>query len=168
MVRCTVLFYVSTLFFFCCSSTDTPSDIEDQNPEGIVEENLDVGMVAVTEVTVEGDENNYTFNVTLSSNDTGCQQYADWWEVLDEDGTLIYRRILAHSHVDEQPFTRGGAPISVSALTKIYIRGHMNNSGYGTRVMEGTVADGFVSSNLPKDFAQELETQAPLPNNCAF
>ena len=48
----------------------------------------------VTEVTATGSANNYTFAVTVSSPDTGCDRYADWWEVVTPEGELIYRRVL--------------------------------------------------------------------------
>ncbi|MEM1257117.1 MAG: hypothetical protein AAGH81_01220 [Bacteroidota bacterium] len=168
MGRFTLLFYASTLFFFCCSNSDTPIGDENQQIGDTVVESNGTGVVSVTEVAIQGNENNYSFNVTLSSNDTGCQQYADWWEVVDLEGHLRYRRVLAHSHVNEQPFTRSGAPIAITANTEVYVRAHMNNSGYGTKAMKGTVADGFEPFNLSKDFAADLETVQPLPENCTF
>lgn len=126
------------------------------------------GVAAVTGVTVSGTSGNYSFNVTITSPDTGCNQYADWWEVLDTSGTLIYRRILAHSHVNEQPFTRSGGVVDVNSDTELYIRAHMNNTGYGTAVFRGTVSGGFQAMELSKDFAMELASQQPLPSGCAF
>ena len=42
---------------------------------------LENSVVAdVTAVEVRGEEGAYTFSVTVSSPDTGCDQYADWWE----------------------------------------------------------------------------------------
>ena len=59
----------------------------------------------VTAVSVAGEAGAYTFEVTVRSPDTGCEGYADWWEVVSPDGELLYRRVLLHSHVDEQPFS---------------------------------------------------------------
>ena len=73
-------------------------------------ENLD-DLAKITAVECTGGPNNYTLSVTIESPDTGCDQYADWWEVFYPDNTLIYRRILSHSHVNEQPFTRSGGPV---------------------------------------------------------
>ena len=45
-------------------------------------------------------------SVTLSHPDTGWDHYADGWSVFAPDGTLLGTRVLAHPHVNEQPFTR--------------------------------------------------------------
>lgn len=125
-------------------------------------------MPEITDVTVSGDKNNYEFNVTVKSPDTGCDQYADWWEVFDLNGKLIYRRILAHSHVNEQPFTRAGGPIEISKDLEVYVRAHMNNSGYGSQVFKGSVEKGLSAANLELEFAKDLEQVAPLPIRCDF
>jgi len=111
---------------------------------------------------------NYTLSVTIESPDTGCEQYADWWEVFTEEEVLIYRRILGHSHVDEQPFTRSGGLVEVDPNTFIYVRAHMNNLGYGTAVFSGTLTNGLVQDSVSLDFASHLETESPLPTDCAF
>jgi hypothetical protein len=38
--------------------------------------------------------------------DVGWQHYADRWEVLASGGEVLATRVLAHPHVDEQPFVR--------------------------------------------------------------
>lgn len=121
----------------------------------------------VTAVTATGDANAYTFAVTLASPDTGCEQYADWWEVLDADGTLLYRRILGHSHVDEQPFTRTGGPVAVEPDQVVFVRAHMNNGGFG-QVLTGTAADGFSEARALPEIAASVEAAAPQPTDCAF
>ncbi len=122
----------------------------------------------VTAVTATGSEGDYQFNVTLKSPDTGCNQYANWWEVLDESGKLVYRRILGHSHVDEQPFTRSGGPANVKETDVLIIRAHMHPKGYGSNVLKGSVKDGFSAFKLDCTFAAGVESQAPLPQSCAF
>ena len=128
----------------------------------------DSTFASVTDISVNGSAGRYTFQAEISSPDTGCNQYANWWEIVSEDGNLIYRRILLHSHVDDQPFTRGGGPADISADTNVWIRAHMNNSGYGGQVYFGSVRNGFEALNHPEDFALKLENEEPLPDDCAF
>ncbi len=150
---------------FCCATDKAGTDSLDTN---VPTEQPQSGKVRVTEVSVEGNENDYTFSVTLESPDTGCAQYADWWEIIGLDGTLIYRRILTHSHVGEQPFSRAGGPVNIGENIQVYVRAHMNNTGYGSSVFKGSVATGFLSEELDPKFAKELESQVPLPSGCAF
>ena len=123
-------------------------------------------QVIVEMVTTSGIEDDYTFSVTLRSPDLGCQQYADWWEVITVDGKLIYRRILTHSHVNEQPFTRSGGKVKINANQEVIVRAHMNNTGYGVQAMIGTIKSGFQTRLLEKDFAELLESTEPLPDGC--
>ena len=122
----------------------------------------------VLAVTSSGNEGAYSFSVELSSPDTGCEQYADWWEVVSDSGTLIYRRILTHSHVNEQPFTRSGSPVAITADQIVWIRVHMNNTGYSEQGAKGSVQEGFESAQIDPEFGKELDTAEPLPNGCAF
>ena len=52
------------------------------------------GNAAVIKVEVSGSPNSYLFSVTIKSPDTGCDQYADWWEVITSDEQLKHRRII--------------------------------------------------------------------------
>jgi len=144
------------------------NDSENTEEEGSTPETELNASANVSNVSVTGDENNYTFSVTIESPDLGCDQYADWWEVFTEDGSLMYRRILAHSHVNEQPFTRSGGTVEITKSQVVYIRAHMNNTGYGTVVFKGSVATGFNQETVTTSLASQLETAAPLPSGCAF
>ena len=124
--------------------------------------------VTVTGIRISGKQGEYMFHVGLKSDDTGCEQYADWWEVVDSKGTLLYRRILAHSHVDEQPFTRSGGPVAISDEQVVIVRGHMNKAGYGSNIFKGSVDKGFTAYAADAEFASNLETSPPLPDGCAF
>jgi len=112
--------------------------------------------------------NGYKFGVKLKSEETGCQQYADWWEILNEKGELLYRRILIHSHPDTQPFTRWGSLVNVNKKDLLYIRAHMNSSGYTGNVFKGSVEKGFKEVNQFPDFNKSIETQDPLPKECLY
>ncbi len=149
----------------CTSTNESQTTLMDQDD---MMDTAPGESARVTAVTVSGEANNYSFAVEIASPDTGCDQYADWWEVFDEDGTLIYRRILAHSHVTEQPFTRSGGSVNIGPDDVVYVRAHMNNLGYGTEVYKGSVSGGFTTDTLSPDHAANLATQEPLPNGCAF
>lgn len=122
----------------------------------------------VHNIKVTGKNNNYTFSVTVKSPDTGCDQYANWWEVISTGGDLIYRRILGHSHVNEQPFTRSGGSVPITNDQEVIVRVHMNNMGYSGNAMKGSVTNGFKPVELDRDFALDLENSEPQPSGCAF
>ncbi len=125
-------------------------------------------QAVVLEVTTTGSPGEYRFSVRLESPDTGCDQYADWWEVVTPEGELLYRRILTHSHVTEQPFTRSGGPVAIDETTEVIVRGHMNTSDYGTSAFGGSVATGFAPVAIDRAFAADLAEAEPLPDGCAF
>lgn len=133
------------------------------------------GVVAMSAPTADvigvqasGAPGAYQFNVTIKSPDTGCAQYADWWEVVSEDGKLFYRRVLLHSHVDEQPFTRSGGPVPIQPDMVVWVRAHMNTSGYGGAAFKGSVKAGFKPTEPSPNFATGLAKQPPLPEGCDF
>lgn len=148
----------SILLIFLSCTASTNNVLADENA-------LEAG---VEEVRVSGRESNYTFFVTVKSPDNGCSQYADWWEVLTPEGELIYRRVLLHSHTNEQPFARSGGAVSIAPDQRVLVRVHMNNTGYSRHIMSGSVNEGFEKEVLDKNFASELAGQEPLPKNCAF
>jgi len=122
----------------------------------------------VLSVRVTGEPGAYQFAVEIASPDTGCEQYADWWEVVSAEGDLIYRRILLHSHVDEQPFTRSGGPVEIDASAVVYVRAHMSTTGYGGRVLMGNAQDRFEPAEVETGFGSGLERIPPQPEDCAF
>ena len=86
----------------------------------------------VIDVSISGKPGDCRFSVTVSSPDTGCAQYADWWEVLGEDGPLLYRRVLLHSHVSEQPFTRSLSGVAIpKGIVKVRLMARDKVHGYG-------------------------------------
>jgi hypothetical protein len=122
----------------------------------------------VIAVRASGQPGAYEFDVTIRSPDSGCGQYADWWEVVSTEGKLLYRRVLLHSHADEQPFARSGGPVPMQRDTAVWVRAHMNPGGYGGKAFFGSIATGFVPKTLAPDFAATLAQQPPLPDGCAF
>jgi hypothetical protein len=76
----------------------------------------------------------FDLDVTLRHADSGWDHYANRWEVLAPDGRVIATRILAHPHVNEQPFTRGLSGVRIPAeFTWIRLRGHDLVHGHGGR-----------------------------------
>ncbi len=142
------------------TSAPTQASESESEPSGAVAD--------VTAVEATGEAGSYQFSVTIASPDTGCDQYADWWEVLDEEGNLLYRRILAHSHPNEQPFTRSGGPVELQPDQTVWVRAHMNTGGYGGTALRGSPAAGFEPAPLAADFAADVADQEPLPEGCAF
>ena len=122
----------------------------------------------IISLDVSGDPGAYRFSVGVRSPDLGCEQFADWWEVIDEQGDLIYRRILLHSHTGEQPFVRSGGPVPIAPEDIVLVRAHMHPSGYGDVAYKGSIQTGFQEIELSPDFASELENTPPLPEGCAF
>jgi hypothetical protein len=125
-------------------------------------------MANIVSVSASGESGAYQFSVGISSPDEGCSQYSDWWEVIDTEGNLIYRRILQHSHVNEQPFVRSGGPVAIEEDNIVWIRAHMNPGGYGGIVYKGSVQGGFEEAQPEPGFAVELERMSPIPVSCAF
>jgi len=138
-------------------------------PSGELQDTMASGSHAdVQSVLVSGIPGSYRFSVAVLSPDTGCDRYADWWEVLSSEGQLIYRRVLLHSHAGEQPFTRSGGPVNVRPEETIIVRAHMNDMGYGGVALRGNVVTGFTPTELPPAFAMDVENQEPKPQGCAF
>ncbi|MGB5812194.1 MAG: hypothetical protein WBG86_16780 [Polyangiales bacterium] len=127
------------------------------------------GSADIVAVRTSGSPGAYFFAVTVESPDTGCDLYADWWEIITPDGELLYRRVLAHSHVNEQPFTRSGGPVDVQDAARVLVRAHMSQGQYGGVAFSGSVASGFVADPaITTDLAPELADELPQPDGCAF
>lgn len=100
----------------------------------------DAPRVVHAEASPNGD-GTYTVTATVRHGDTGWDHYADNFEVLAPDGTLLDRRVLYHPHVDEQPFTRSTDGVKVpSGIKNVIVRAHDKVHGYGK---------GTVTINLP-------------------
>jgi len=85
-------------------------------------------------INARADCNNGTCRVsaTLQHSDTGWDHYANHWRILAPDGAELGRRILAHPHEQEQPFTRSLGGVAVPAtLDHVLIEGHDKVHGYG-------------------------------------
>lgn len=85
--------------------------------------------VVETEFTRQG----ATWNVstTLRHSDTGWDHYADAWQVVDDTGKVLGKRVLHHPHEHEQPFTRSQSGISIPANTSVvFVEAHDKKHGW--------------------------------------
>lgn len=97
---------------------------------------LFAGEADVIDVTIsKTGSNTYAFRVTVLHKDTGWDHYANKWEILDQQGTVLGTRILYHPHVDEQPFTRSLSGVKIPRqVNTITVRAHDSVHGYGGKV----------------------------------
>jgi len=91
------------------------------------------GEADVVDVKVEKTgTNTFTFAVTVRHADTGWDHYADRWEILGPDGSVLATRVLTHPHVEEQPVTRSLDNVHIPpGVTKVRIRAHDKVHEYG-------------------------------------
>ncbi len=78
----------------------------------------------------------YRFTVTVLHTDEGWEHYADKWDVLAPDGTVLGTRTLLHPHVGEQPFTRSLSGVKIPENIKtVSIRAHDSVHEYGGKTV---------------------------------
>ena len=84
----------------------------------------------------------WRFDVTVRHADTGWDHYADAFEVVAPDGSVLGTRTLLHPHVDEQPFTRSLAGVAIpDGMTEVTVRAHDSVDGYGGAEMTVTLSE---------------------------
>jgi hypothetical protein len=130
---------IFTIVLSACSSSvppqaETPSpSLDPVEPKNNA--NADVLFVRA----VEGEDRAWTFYVTVSHPDTGWEDYADGWDVVLPDGTVVlpdpsspFTRLLTHPHESEQPFTRSQSGIIIpDGVEMVTVRAHDLVDGYG-------------------------------------
>ncbi len=101
--------------------------------------NADVLFVAARQES----ENSWQFTVTVEHPDTGWDDYADGWDVVLPDGTVVkpdtespFTRLLLHPHENEQPFTRSQSGVIIEpAISEVTVRAHDLVDGFGGRTV---------------------------------
>lgn len=86
------------------------------------------GEADVLDATAERTGDQWRISATIRHADTGWDHYANGFEIVAPDGTVLGTRILYHPHVEEQPFTRshtltipdGIAEVTVRALDSVH------------------------------------------------
>lgn len=79
----------------------------------------------------------FRFNVTVRHGDEGWDHYADRWDIVAPDGSVLASRVLLHPHETEQPFTRslGGVTIP-EGIERVTVRAHDTVHAYGGTELE--------------------------------
>ena len=87
--------------------------------------------VVAAQATRAGD-GTFRFEVAVRHGDEGWDHYADQWDVVAPDGTVLATRVLLHPHENEQPFTRflGGVAIP-AGIDRVTLRAHDKIHEYG-------------------------------------
>ena len=74
----------------------------------------------------------WRFTATVRHADEGWDHYANSFEVVGPDGTVLGVRTLYHPHVDEQPFTRSLGNVKIDpAVQSVQIRAGDSVHGMG-------------------------------------
>jgi hypothetical protein len=74
----------------------------------------------------------YRIDLTVRHADRGWEHYADRWEVLAPDGTVLGVRTLFHPHDNEQPFTRSLSRVVIPrSVSRVTLRAHDKIHGFG-------------------------------------
>lgn len=102
--------------------------------------NITTADADVTYVSVTQQANGtWSFTVTVSHPDTGWDDYADGWDIVLPDGTIVkineddpFTRLLAHPHENEQPFTRSQSNLTLpDDVRQVVVRAHDLVDGFG-------------------------------------
>ncbi|MEM6304715.1 MAG: hypothetical protein AAF744_08350 [Pseudomonadota bacterium] len=89
----------------------------------------------IKNVSMKKSGETWSFDVTLMHGDTGWEDYADGWRVLDMNGKELGVRVLAHPHVNEQPFTRSLSGVKIPAdVTEVGIQASDSVGGWSSPV----------------------------------
>lgn len=92
------------------------------------------GTADVLSVKAQCDEIDCSFSVRVRHTDTGWTHFTNAWEILTTDGELLATRVLAHPHVDEQPFTRSLPNVPIpEGISEVIVRARDSVHGYGGR-----------------------------------
>jgi len=96
------------------------------------------GEADVVDVRVQMQaDGSYRFDATVRHADEGWDHYADAFEIVGPDDEVLGTRVLAHPHVNEQPFTRslGGVKIP-PGIARVKVRARDKVHGLGGKTYE--------------------------------
>ncbi len=126
-----------------CTATPPAAAIPTPTPKPAA--NADVQFVNATHAS----DGTWRFDVTVAHPDTGWDDYADGWDVVLPDGSVVkpnpadpFTRLLLHPHETEQPFTRSQSGIIIPAeVTTVTVRAHDLVDGWGGATVTVNLAE---------------------------
>ena len=109
----------------------------------IVTTGLTAGEADVVDVRVQRSaDQTYRFDVSVQHADEGWDHYANRWEVVAPDGTVLATRTLLHPHEHEQPFTRSLSGVTIAdGITRVMLRAHDSQHAYGGTEISVAIPD---------------------------
>jgi len=101
---------------------------------------LFAGEADVVDVVISKTSNGqFRIDTTVLHDDMGWDHYADRWDVVAPDGTVLGSRVLAHPHDNEQPFTRSLTLAIPANIATVTIRANDSVHELGGKEMQVTV-----------------------------
>ena len=96
------------------------------------------GEADVVDVRIQAQaDGSYRFDATVLHADDGWDHYADAFEIVGPEGEVLGTRVLAHPHVNEQPFTRSLGGVRIPAdVTSVEVRAHDKVHGLGGKTQK--------------------------------
>ena len=90
-------------------------------------------------VSKQAKDKTWSFEVTVKHADTGWKDYANGWDIVLPDGTILklddndkFTRTLWHPHVKEQPFTRSQSHLIIpDDIKEVTVKAHTTVDGWG-------------------------------------
>jgi hypothetical protein len=86
--------------------------------------------VEIVNTTFTYQNGGWHVSTTLRHDDTGWDHYADAWQVVDESGNVLGKRVLYHPHENEQPFTRSDMVNIPTHIKVVYVEAHDKVHGW--------------------------------------
>jgi len=122
------------------------SVIADEQPKKYLT-SLDYAQVEQVAAT-QHQNGSWCFAVQVRHNDQGWDHYADAWHITDLAGNVLGKRVLAHPHDHEQPFTRSLCDVEIAeALKEVVVSSTCNVHGFGGKAtivnLNKTQGNGF-------------------------
>ena len=125
-----IKFVMIQVSFLCASIIIGVTSISQASPTDVVD----------VKVVKSGDE--FRFDVTLKHDDSGWDHYANKWEIIDDAGQILGTRVLAHPHVNEQPFTRSlGGIVIGEDIKQVTIRAVDNLNDDSGKTLKVTIRE---------------------------